>query len=423
MSARILDHAALRDLCRQAGADDTGFVEVERETLAFQRESFLEAVPWARSFIVVVRRLNKHTIRVPWRSVSGAEFTEGANDIKAILRRIEQKLDAGGVRAVGVSGFFPMEFGRLPNFPWVVSLKDLAQAAGLGVMGKNRLVLHPNHGANIYLGAIAIDAEIDQYSRPLDDTPCLTCNLCAVTCPTGAIAKDGHFDFASCLTHNYREKIGGFVEWVHTLADSRNRADYRRRVSDAETLSWWQSLGYEAITHCDYCMAVCPAGDEATSFLSDRKTHFRDVVRPLRDKSEPVYVVPGSDAESHVLAAFPHKRGRHIGNGMAPGSVQGFIGLLPHVFQRGRAKGLTARYHFRFRGREIAEATVDIREQKIKVETGLIGKANLTVTADSDSWLGFLAKDRSIAWELLRGKIRLKGSPRLLLAFGKCFPS
>ena len=45
------------------------------------------------------------------------------------------------------------------------------------------------------------------------------------------------------------------------------------------------------------------------------------------------------------------------------------------------------------------------------------------VTADSDTWLGFLAKERSLLWALLRRRIRIKGSPRLLIAFGKCFPS
>lgn len=45
------------------------------------------------------------------------------------------------------------------------------------------------------------------------------------------------------------------------------------------------------------------------------------------------------------------------------------------------------------------------------------------VTADSETWLGFLAKERSLLWALLRRRIRIKGSPKLLAAFGKCFPS
>jgi hypothetical protein len=34
-----------------------------------------------------------------------------------------------------------------------------------------------------------------------------------------------------------------------------------------------------------------------------------------------------------------------------------------------------------------------------------------------------LAKERSLLWALLRRKIRIQGSLRLLVAFGKCFPS
>jgi ferredoxin len=224
------------------------------------------------------------------------------------------------------------------------------------------------------------------------------------------------------MTHNYREKVGNFVQWVHTIADSRNRHDYRRRVSDAETLSWWQSLGYEANTHCDYCVAVCPAGDEAATFIKDRKTHFRGIVQPLRERQEAVYVVPGSDAETYVVTAFPEKSVRRIGSGRVPSSIKGMVTMLPLLFQRGQSKGLAARYHLRFRGKEALEVTVDIRDQHIKVDRGLLGKADMTVATTGDSWLRFLAKDCNLYWEILRGHIRFRGSLQLLNAFRKCFP-
>lgn len=419
----LLSRTRLSALCRAAGADDVGFVELERDTLAEQRPSILRALPWAKAFIVFVRRINRHALRAPLHSLSSLECSAGEQDIKSIIHRTTRDLEGEGVRAVGLSGAFPMEIARKGEPPFVVSLKHLAHAAGLGAMGKNRIVLHPKFGADSYLGAIALDRPVDNYGQPLAESPCLNCNLCAVTCPTGAIARDGHFSFTSCMTHNYREKLYGFVDWVHTLADSRSRRDYRRRVSDEETLSWWQSLGYQANTHCNYCVAVCPAGDEAASFLKDRKRHFHEVVRPLRERVETVHVVPGSDAEAYLSEAFPHKLVRRTGSGRAPDSIAGMMRMLPLIFQRGRSKGLAARYHFIFRGQESMEATVDIRDQRIVVEAGLTGKADLAVRADSQAWLGFVSKDRRLAWEMLRGRIRLKGSPRLLQQFGKCFPS
>jgi hypothetical protein len=47
----------------------------------------------------------------------------------------------------------------------------------------------------------------------------------------------------------------------------------------------------------------------------------------------------------------------------------------------------------------------------------------LHLIADSQWWLGFVAKEQNLLWGLLRRKIRFKGSPKLLVAFAKCFPS
>jgi hypothetical protein len=32
-------------------------------------------------------------------------------------------------------------------------------------------------------------------------------------------------------------------------------------------------------------------------------------------------------------------------------------------------------------------------------------------------------KEKNLAWVLITGRIRLRGSPKWLLAFGRCFPS
>ena len=84
---------------------------------------------------------------------------------------------------------------------------------------------------------------------------------------------------------------------------------------------------------------------------------------------------------------------------------------------------LNAVYHFTFTGKEKKEATVTINSSALQVDDGHIGAANLRVIADSETWLGFLAKERSLLWAFLRRRIRIKGPPKLLVEFGKCFPS
>ena len=73
-------------------------------------------------------------------------------------------------------------------------------------------------------------------------------------------------------------------------------------------------------------------------------------------------------------------------------------------------------------GHEQRQATVVIQEQKISVKEGHVGQPDLHVTADSQTWIGFLRKEKSVVWALLRRKIRLAGPLKLLVAFGKCFP-
>ena len=89
---------------------------------------------------------------------------------------------------------------------------------------------------------IMVATPISSYGEPLDYSPCLKCKLCVAACPVGAIKKDGDFDFFACSTHNYREFMGGFTDWVQTVADSTDAADFRSRVSDSENASMWQSL-------------------------------------------------------------------------------------------------------------------------------------------------------------------------------------
>jgi formate hydrogenlyase subunit 6/NADH:ubiquinone oxidoreductase subunit I len=85
-------------------------------------------------------------------------------------------------------------------------------------MGIHRNVIHPRFGNFILLGTVPIGAEATTYDQPISYNPCLECKLCAAACPVGAIAPDGHFNFSACYTHNYREFMGGFTDWVEQIA-------------------------------------------------------------------------------------------------------------------------------------------------------------------------------------------------------------
>lgn len=422
--SETLDANWLRQLCLECGADDVGLVEIARPALDDQRADILRFVPHAKTLISFVCRMNREPIRSPARSIANLEFHHTGEHVNEIARQIVGKLESKGIRAVNPSMGFPMEMDRFPEKIWVVSHKPVAVAAGLGHMGIHRNVIHPKFGNFILLGTVLVDAEYSAYGRPIDYNPCLECKLCVAACPVGAISPNGDFNFSACYTHNYREFMGGFTDWVEQVADSKNALDYRKKVGDGESASMWQSLSFGANYKAAYCLAVCPAGDDVIGpYLTDKAEFTKNLLRPLTQKEETIYVVKGSDAEQHVTRKFPHKAVKQVSRGLRSRSIPGFVQGLPLVFQPGRSAGLNAVFHFTFTGQEPAQITVVIRDQALQVQDGHHGKADLHVTADSQTWLGFLAKERSLVWALLRRRIRIKGTPRLLVAFGKCFPS
>jgi epoxyqueuosine reductase QueG len=95
-----------------------------------------------------------------------------------------------------------------------LSHKGLAQAAGLGWLGKNNLIVHPEYGARIRLVSILTDLPL-QTNGPLEDS-CGECRKCIAVCPAGAIKEQvEEFDHLACFEKlkEFRNKynIGQYI--------------------------------------------------------------------------------------------------------------------------------------------------------------------------------------------------------------------
>ena len=313
----VLDADWLREICLAAGADDVAFASVDNPDLASELEHVEAALPGTKSYISLVVKMNRNNVRSTARSVANQEFHRSGELLNEAAHRIVRRLEDAGYRALNPSATFPMEMDKFPGRIWVVAHKPVAVAAGLGVMGIHRNVIHPRFGNFILLGTILVDAPINGYGEPLNYSPCLECKLCVAACPVGAIGKDGDFDFVSCSVHNYREFMGGFTDRAQTIADSADAADFRSRVTDSENASMWQSLSFKPNYKAAYCLAVCPAGEDVIEpYLDDRKGFMDTVLKPLQDKKETLYVLPNSRAKAHAERRYPHKPVKVVDSGI-----------------------------------------------------------------------------------------------------------
>jgi epoxyqueuosine reductase QueG len=290
----------IRQICLEAGADEAGLVEVGRPELAQERQGILQLYPATQTIISLSRALNRENMQSPARAVANGEFRRAEEDLFRISGEILRRLNSQDIRGVTLNPAFPMDMNRWPGKTWDVGHKTIAVEAGIGVIGLNRLVLSPQFGSTILLNSILINAPLDRYDQRLEQNPCRNCRMCAAVCPVGAVRPDGAFDFLACATHSYRDLSGAF-DWAEALLASQDLGEYRARFQDRETMSLWQSLLFGFNHKCGYCQAVCPAGDCNTSqYLTDKKAYVQQIMKPLKERVEPVYVVAGSQAESRV---------------------------------------------------------------------------------------------------------------------------
>ncbi|NOT86160.1 MAG: 4Fe-4S ferredoxin, partial [Methylococcaceae bacterium] len=145
---KALDAAWLKQMLLEAGADDVGFVEIHRSELDNQRETILSAFPYTKTLVSFVVRMNREAIKTPARSVSNLEFHHTGDQVNDIARAVVRRLEDKGIRAMNPAMGFPMEMGEFPDGDkiWIVSHKPVAVAAGLGMMGIHRNIIHPIFG-------------------------------------------------------------------------------------------------------------------------------------------------------------------------------------------------------------------------------------------------------------------------------------
>jgi len=417
MDSIALTNEELRRICLEEGTDDAGFVHIGSAGIASEQKEIVRIFPDATTVVSLVKRANRDSIRSPSVSVADWEFARSYSNVATAASGIIEQLNEKGIRGTAIPPGFPMDMTRWPGKIWDISHKTIAEQAGMGQMGINRVVIHPEFGNHITLTTVIIDAALDRYDKPLAESPCIQCGLCISVCPVGALSKDKGIDFMSCAMHNYHELFGGFQEWIETIVSSRNIKAYRSRFRDSETGSRWQSLTCGHAYRCSYCMAVCPAGTEtAKTFLADRKSYIDKFVEPLKTKVEPIYVIAGTRAEK-TAAGNRHKEVRYVRNTIRPATIDTFLEGAGLLFNPEKAKGLNLTIHFEFIGKEEKSATIAIADGALTAQQGFTGKADLHVRADSETWIKMLNEEVSLIKALITGGLKLKGNPSHLKKF------
>lgn len=131
--------------------------------------------------------------------------------------------------------------------------KRYAVEAGLGWIGRQSLLVTPEHGSFVLLGEIVTTAECDHYDTPLETVGCGECHRCVEACPNNAI-RERHIDTSRCISC----------------------ATIEREGDRGCNLHGW-------IFGCDECQSVCPYNRKAPYATNP---HFAPLFRPEEMSTE-----------------------------------------------------------------------------------------------------------------------------------------
>jgi len=128
-----------------------------------------------------------------WWSMKVPGFTPGNGVMRMQSRKLRIWLgEELGINALSLP--YQIEYGG-------AFLKDSAHLAGLGVIGKNNLLVTPEFGTRVRLRGIFTEAELEP-SGPIDFDPCNGCDMpCHQACPRDAF-RSGSFVRALCKEEN-----------------------------------------------------------------------------------------------------------------------------------------------------------------------------------------------------------------------------
>jgi len=201
-----------------------------------------DGVKWRKEHKSVLVWALSHPASEPvldWWSMKVPGFTPGNRAMRKQSRQLRIWLgEELGIQALSLP--YQIEYGG-------AFLKDSAHLAGIGVIGRNNLLVTPEFGTRVRLRGIFMEAELSP-TGPMDFNPCDGCDKpCHQACPRGAF-RSGVFERAFCKKENDKRD-----------ADTEMIDGSIMGIEEASMVS----------KPCRYCELACPVAQGAFRGVSE----------------------------------------------------------------------------------------------------------------------------------------------------------
>lgn len=252
----------IRRYALDLGADLSGFAGLG-DYHSPRSDDAQKILPGAKSLVVLGLRLIDGALecsdpRITFSSAMLDTEATGRDITYRLCRYLERDL---GLRAAATPAppRYPMEMSQeKKGFIGPISVRQAAVAAGLGILGKNNLVLNPQLGSRVRYLALLTTAELE--SDPLiKENLCGDCDLCIKACPPGALNEPGQTDERKCISYCQPFGLGGLIKFIGRFME----ADLEGKKALLKNPLFWnlhQTFTLGQNVQCHECIRVCPVG-------------------------------------------------------------------------------------------------------------------------------------------------------------------
>ncbi len=255
----MIKNAEIARFALQEGADLTGMVSVENLMKPHPWRPPEGVMPEVQSVIIFALKHSDGALDSPIMRNALMDTITIYHELCRIGYRLTRFLEKKGVRGVWIHPAYPVEWsletrGLVGDF----SLRHAAVSAGMGFIGRNNLLVTPQFGPRVRLGAVLTNARLESKAQKME-RKCKDCQVCIDQCPGKAISQDG-VDLRRCTPFVAGPaSLGSMIKFITDLVD-QPKDEIKKMIKSPQFWNFHQALQIGSSVDCLTCMSSCPLG-------------------------------------------------------------------------------------------------------------------------------------------------------------------
>jgi len=191
----------------------------------------------------------KYNLEMVWRSQSLLY-----RRLDSLSLKFANFLESNGELAFPVFGCMPLDINSKKSVVGYINQIRMAELTGIGVKGKNGLLLNSRFGARLMLGGLLTTATLPKtyYPENIEKGCPSDCNICSEVCPVNAIMPDKkQVCIMRCLGYTAKTPYMSKIKFFYLL--KKNKLSAARYMNQ-------RTFDEHTFHVCSKCISHCPYG-------------------------------------------------------------------------------------------------------------------------------------------------------------------